>query len=298
MGRSSREPEHSYLDFAAVGQAGAGRYIAGTAIILFCWLIVGGIFGALGQLGEFPIWLRQTILLLSFIPLIGSVLLVVRFLHDRPWRSVITPFTKINPRLIARGLLIWVVILAVVTLVALPIFGEKYRFTYDAGRFWPLLLVVVLLTFIQTSAEEVFFRGYLSQWLALGRRNIWLIAVVNGVLFTLVHLANPEVLNFSGTEFLLATVPYFAFGFVFAWVSVTSGSIELALGAHFINNVAAFLVVSQPGSPTDGATLFTTVDASALSAAVTTIVVAVVFWLLTRRVRATGTPMPVAPAPS
>jgi hypothetical protein len=97
----------------------------------------------------------------------------------------------------------------------------------------PLLLVGLLLIPLQTSAEEVFVRGYLLQ--ATGRltRNPLLLSVMNGVLFTLPHLANPE----AAGQLLAAALSWFTFGVLFTLVTLRSGSLDYALGMHAGNNL-------------------------------------------------------------
>jgi membrane protease YdiL (CAAX protease family) len=63
---------------------------------------------------------------------------------------------------------------------------EPKRFCFSCPSSW-------LLTSIQASAEELLFRGYLLQGTGLVTRRTVLLTVVNGVLFAVLHLSNPEV---------------------------------------------------------------------------------------------------------
>ena len=51
---------------------------------------------------------------------------------------------------------------------------------------------------------------------------------MNGFIFALPHLANPEV----GGEDLIRIVGYIAVGTGWAWVTLRDGTLELAIGAH------------------------------------------------------------------
>lgn len=303
--RKRLDPQHSYLDFAAEGRGGARWYLAGTAIVLASWLVGGSVLSAAvwavaalltGQpltdpLGG-PPWLNTLFILSSFIPFAAAVLFVVPVIHQRPWRSVITPFTRISVPLIIRGAVTWLIALGLVTGAGYVLVDEGWEWTFTASAFWPLAVVVLTLTFIQTTAEELFFRGYLTQWVATKWRSIWLLAIFNGVFFMIPHLANPEFLQFSGTDLILAAVPYFAFGFLFAWVSYTSGTIELAIGAHFANNLIAFLFFSAPETPTEGGSLISVSEPSAVALAVSSLLSMVIFYLLNRRSVGRGEPLP------
>jgi hypothetical protein len=55
------------------------------------------------------------------------------------------------------------------------------------------LPVALVLTPLQASVEEFFFRGYLMQGIALKTRNAIIPIVLSSFLFMLPHLLNPEV---------------------------------------------------------------------------------------------------------
>jgi uncharacterized protein len=316
------DPPHSYLDFATVGPSSGWRYASGTGIIVVIWLVLGGIFTSVlliaGVLfttlasgvdpnsadldpdtllsgSGLPAWLWMLFTFISFVPFILATFLVVRYLHDRPWRSVITPFQRINWRLVGKGALIWLIPLAIGLAISLIWDRDSLDWQFEASSFIPFAVVVVTFTLIQTSAEEVFFRGYLAQWLASYRRNIYVISFVTAAIFASMHIPNAVLLGFgSGPNFILGMLPYFMVGFVWAWISYTSGTLELAIGAHFINNFVAFLFITTPDFP-EGAGLFGTDEVSALGSAISTLLACVVFWFLLRKTRGTGDPLPLQP---
>lgn len=322
--RTPYDPDHSFLDFARVGRWGTGSYVLGTILILIAWFIIGGLltaviagfglvfgsgseellsgdsadpfsFGTDSDLG-LPPWAFMFMTLIGFLPFGASVLLVVRYVHGRPWQSVITPFRRVNWSLVAKGALMWAVPMIGFALIGLALGFDDMSWNYDPAKFWPFAIVVLALTFIQTSSEELFFRGYLGQWLASRRRSIFFISLITALVFASVHIPNALLLGFGGglVEMVVGMVPYFAIGFVLAWVSYTSGTIELALGAHFLNNLLAFLLVSTDDLPVDGA-LFEAGETNAFSTAVTGLLSCVIFWLLVRRSKGSGEPLPLVP---
>lgn len=319
VGASGSSPPSSFLQFSTVGRASGGSYVLGTLLIVLAWIFVGGALtlaitvagmvssgsltdslangDPLALAADLPIapWVLVAATLASIVPLGIAVLVVVRYVHLRPWRSVITPFRRISIALIAKGALLWLLPLVLVAVAAVLVGLDSVRWNYQPGAFWPLAAVVLLLTFFQTTSEELFFRGYLSQWLALRGPRIWLISLANAALFGAVHLANPLLAGYRGGDYLVSIVPYFVIGFVWAWVSCTSGTIELAIGAHFVNNMVAFLLISPPELGVDSGGLFVVESTSAWSSTVTAVAVALVFWLLVRRIRATGVAAPLQP---
>lgn len=109
---------------------------------------------------------------------------------------------------------------------------------------WLLFLLPALVgIFIQTSAEEVLFRGYIQQQLAARFKSplIWL--VLPSVLFGLAHYA-PD--DYGGNAWLVviwATV----FGMIAADLTARSGTLGPAIALHFVTNTSAFLLIAPQG---------------------------------------------------
>jgi hypothetical protein len=79
------------------------------------------------------------------------------------------------------------------------------------------------------------------------------LAAVNGVIFALPHLANPEVAG----EDLIRIAGYVAVGYVWAWVTLRDQTMELAIGAHAANNIFAAILVGYVGSAIPSVSLWT-----------------------------------------
>ena len=118
----------------------------------------------------------------------------------------------------------------------------------------PFALLALVFTPIQTTAEEVFFRGYLVQGASLISSNFVFLAVASGVLFMLPHLANPGL----DSGFLLVALYHFGFGAFLAWISLKDGTLELAIGAHAANNLFGAIVLGFEGSALNTPSLFLT----------------------------------------
>ena len=74
---------------------------------------------------------------------------------------------------------------------------EEYVFNFKWRTFLPLLFLGTLLIPIQTSTEELLFRGYLLQGFGVLFKNRWLPLILTSVLFVGLHYANPEVDQFG-----------------------------------------------------------------------------------------------------
>ena len=250
------------------------RWIVGTFIILLGWLAIGAILTAL-LAGLFDLdlaalagtdkesleiirgyepWQAASALLISFLPLLLLPIGLHRLLLKRPLREL---FTR-SGRSFGREVLIGAAVMALLLLVTgIPDFiinNSTYSWSFDSARFLPYLLVALTLIPIQTTAEEVFYRGWIQQRLENGRRSIWVVSIVGGILFALPHLGNPEV---SG-NLLLPILGYGSTGFMLTWVTMRDQSMGLAVGAHGANNILAGLIVSSADSALPSASLWVT----------------------------------------
>lgn len=115
-------------------------------------------------------------------------------------------------------------------------------------RFLPLALLGIL---IQTGAEELVFRGYIQGQLAARFASplVWL--TVPTVLFGFAHYS-PQDMG-ENTWIVVATTGLF--GLAASDLTARTGSLGLAWGLHFANNVMAILLISVMGG-LDGLALF------------------------------------------
>lgn len=308
-----RDPSPSYLDWATVGRGSGWRYLSGTVLILLIWfigqaffivpgvLLLGGEFTADGQLSIPVPWGELLVSLASFIPFFIATPLIVRWLHRRPALTVVTPFRRLNVRLMVVGAAAWSVTMIGLTVVGLALGGgDTIRWNFQPEVFFPALAIAVTILLVQTTAEELFFRGYLLQWFSKATRNTWVLAAASGLLFGLPHLANPEVAAASGFGYLVALLTYFATGFALAVVSIRSGTIELAIGAHFINNFFNVVFLTVENSALGAPSLWVDSASDINTAAIGSVLSAVIFIALTWRVRGVGVvrPIPEPPPPT
>ena len=110
-----------------------------------------------------------------------------------------------------------------------------------------ILLIIISFIFIpfQAAFEEVLFRGYLMQGLAVMARNRWFPLVMTSLLFGLMHAFNPEVKEFG---FFTMMPQYVLFGLIFGIVTILDDGIEAAIGAHTANNLFLCIMVTHESS--------------------------------------------------
>jgi hypothetical protein len=148
---------------------------------------------------------------------------------------------------------LWFCIAASIAIVEALLFPGRYVLTFQPLTLLVFAIFALVLIPIQTSAEEVFFRGYLLQWIGLRLKNKWILSFLNGVLFFLPHAANPEM----AVNSLLVGLGYFAIGFFFTLITVQDNGMELALGMHAANNLFAVLFANYKVTALPSPALFT-----------------------------------------
>lgn len=270
------------MDFISATEKGKNafwRYAAGITIVLIFWLVLGALpvlaaylwvqidgnpetaidlaTGAIEGAGPLVAYLvPQT----TFPIFLLGIFAAVRGLHNRGLRTLVTPARRIDWERVAVGFGTWLLLAMLMTGLEILLFPGAFRWSGVEPVTYVFFLVLALIfTPIQTSTEELFFRGYLLQ--ATGRltgsRTVarrLLAAVINGVLFALPHALNPEVE--LGPVLLMGY--YFGMGAFLAWVTLRDGTAELALGAHAANNLFVALLINFERSALQTPALVTT----------------------------------------
>jgi len=191
------------------------------------------------------------LMVLLFPFLLGTILLwlYMKVVHKRPFITLITPFKKINWRLLGGGSFIWFLILAASEGIGFIMYPENYEFRFEWGTFIPLLLVSLTFLFVQTSFEELLFRGYFMQWMGKYFQSAWWPLIITSVVFGLFHSFNPEMTEYGWSVMIM----YITMGFTLGYVTLMSRSLELALGMHFANNffTSVFINFDESALQTD-----------------------------------------------
>ncbi|WP_420582927.1 CPBP family intramembrane glutamic endopeptidase [Reichenbachiella sp.] len=143
--------------------------------------------------------------------------------------------------------------------------------------FLPLVLIAVLLIPIQTTFEEYILRGYFAQGVAGLTKNRWLAVLVPGLVFALLHAFNPEV---EAHGFWTVMPQYITFGLLFGLISVLDDGIELAIGAHAVNNVFLALFLTNKDSVLQTPAVFEQLEVYPMRDTITLVVLSVVFFIV------------------
>ena len=175
-------------------------------------------------------------------------------------------------------------ILSLITLALPFLFGDTSHlvFQFEPVHFLILVVISLLLFPFQTSFEELLFRGYLMQWSALLFKYRWVAVVITGVLFGILHGANPEVEEFG---MWVALPQYILMGLILGFVAVKDDGMELSLGLHMANNIIAAITITSDSSTLQTHALFKDLHPTASHFDTLTMLVAgVIFiWICNRK---------------
>lgn len=180
------------------------------------------------------------LMLLSFVVGLLALIICVKALHKKKLKWVITSRDKVDWKRFFYGFFLWSIISIVLIGATILLIPENFVWNFKLGPFLTLLLVSVLFIPLQTSMEELLFRGYLMQAFGLLVKNRWFPLFITSIMFGLLHGANPEVAKIG----YIALVFYIGTGFLFGITTLMDEGTELALGMHAVNNIIAALFVT------------------------------------------------------
>jgi membrane protease YdiL (CAAX protease family) len=285
---------NTYLDLVHQGKNDWWRYVLAVLLILCMWQILGALpsvfllvwtmisnnlpanAGA-GDLlpGTDPL-VSFVVLMLASVFFVLGVYLAVRFIHRRPFRTLITPARSMAWGRLLQGFGVWFVLAGLMSVLEAVLYPGRYVWTPDLRHFIPFVFLALILVPIQTSAEEFFFRGYILQGLGLRVRSIWALSVISGVLFMVPHFLNPE----ASVNYALMGLYYFSMGAFLAYITLCDGRLELALGVHAANNLFSALFANYTVTVMPSPSLFTVTVLDAVYSVPAALIGMVIFALL------------------
>lgn len=224
------------------------RMVAGVAIIAVCWFgtTMAVIFGG-SYLSGYP---AQQFLgtagglfatLTSFAGIWLGVWIAMRLLHREKLSRLFGNSARIARSGFLKGLLAVLITSLLTELAYLALLPEVARGPVALGTWVLLLLPVLFFTFVQTSSEELLFRGYLQRGLAYRFRSPIAWAVLPTVAFTIMHWnpASPLAMNIA------VMIAIGAFAALLALLVYATGNLGAAMGAHLGNNFVGFALISH-----------------------------------------------------
>jgi hypothetical protein len=184
---------------------------------------------------RFLIWI-----IVPFLFVIVGLLSSIHFLHKRPILSLFTARKKIDFKRIFFSFLVMTIVLSL--FLVLQIYtSNNLTFQFNFEKFLPLLLISLFLLPIQTTCEELIFRGYALQGIKQRTASNLAAILISGTMFGAIHYGNPEI-EAIGNHIIIY---YILVGIFLSFITYLDDGIELALGYHAANNIFAAIMVTN-----------------------------------------------------
>lgn len=250
-----------FMTAAFTGRNAFWRYFTGTitpflasnligSLPLLAVMFTSAVEGVIPQKGGMPDFeamginlnLGFVLSVFPFILALIAIIFLVKPLHNRSFGTVINGGRKIRWGRIFLAALVWIAVSSLWMVYSLKSDPGNFRLNNTSGSLLTLALLALALIPFQAAFEEILFRGYLMQGLAVWTRNRWLPILLTSLLFGLMHGLNPEVKQYG---FLTMMPQYIFFGLLFAVLTMLDDGIEVAIGAHSANNIFLSVLITH-----------------------------------------------------
>ncbi len=172
--------------------------------------------------------------------------------QGRSVRSLIAPIEKLRWPIVGTVLIVEVVVFVATTLIDVVALGGVYEFAgfdrSDALWLGPILLAVL----VQTSGEDVLFKGYLFRQLGAVTKIFWLAPTIIVAFFVSLHLGNDDTQSAP----LLIFAAFVLSDIAIIYLLMRTGGMEVPLVMHWTNNAFIFLVIAERETQSNDLTLF------------------------------------------
>lgn len=181
-----------------------------------------------------------TLLLFPFAAVFFTLILAYPKIHKSSVLQLFTSRVKLDWKRVSFSFGLWFLLLGLMLLLDL-VLGAELALQFDPLAF--IILFFISFTFLpmQTTVEEVLFRGYLFQQIGKVFPTGWAGILITGTLFGLMHGSNPEIMEL-GSFFII----YYIITGIFLGILVhMDEGLELSLGYHAANNIFASIIVTN-----------------------------------------------------
>lgn len=216
--------------------------------------------GAIPDSNSLSASLNMNFFLMMFVFAVGlfATVLLIRVLHKRSFPETVNGTKKVRWGRCFFGFGIWFGLSLIYMAIGYYLEPEQYTFQLEWSTFIPLFFLVIIMVPLQTTYEELTFRGYLAQGVGAWTKSRWMVVVLPGILFGLMHVANPEVSEFG---FWKMMPQYILFGLIWGLAAVLDDGIELPMGMHAAQNISGCLLMTHESSALQTPAMFSvTID--------------------------------------
>ena len=247
--------------YIAPNEASAGRWIAALLISLAVGSVLGLPFADfLDDTENFVMGIPYADFfgLLAFVFLFWALVLAIRFVGKTSLKDFILGVGgSVDIKLCLRILGLYALGFAIPYLLTL---GNLRVQTVDWGQFGFLLLFMSLVAWMQTTWEELLYRGLFLRWACKNKirytKRVPVAAVISSLAFAISHAANPEVTSQFGIYTVIAVISYTVPGFMLFLADLHFGNLLPGILIHWLNNFLLFTLLSSKLRAVSVPTLF------------------------------------------
>ncbi len=168
------------------------------------------------------------------------LLVCVKLIHRHTIQSLFTSRLSFDWKRFFFSFSIWGGVMSVLLLISIYTVGN-IDWNFNPLTFFMLLLIALFILPIQTSFEEILFRGYLFRGFRHALKKGVFTVLITGILFGSLHFANPEVQHLGYTVLIF----YIMNGVFLGLIVLMDDGLELSLGYHAANNIFAVIIVTN-----------------------------------------------------
>ncbi|WP_171572990.1 type II CAAX prenyl endopeptidase Rce1 family protein [Flavobacterium sp. CLA17] len=199
-------------------------------------------------------WLTNyTVNTIPFFFLFIGVYIATQWIHQRRFFTLINSTASIQWNRLILGFCVWFLLLGIQLLIELSWAPQHFEWSFHPLQWLVFLLLALILTPLQTSTEELLFRGYFLQSVGQLIKPPVVLAIATSLPFAMAHFGNSEMNRGS----LWTGLTYGVLSLFLAAVTLKDNRLELALGIHAANNLFILLIVNSADSSLRSPSLLT-----------------------------------------
>ena len=179
------------------------------------------------------------LMMLPFTLVFFTLLICLTKIHKLPLLAVFTSRNAFDWKRFFIAFSWWSLMVLAVTCIEL-LLHKNFQLVFNAQKFFTLFLLSIILLPLQTSSEELVFRGYILQGIKKRTGSILSSILISGFMFGMMHISNPEIAKI-GYHILIY---YIIVGVVLGAIVYYDSGLELSLGFHAANNLITALLIT------------------------------------------------------
>lgn len=241
-----KKKEKQYI---APNECSTKRWIAVAAVGIIAGFILAFPALILAQKADIFMGIRYAEIFghLGFVGLFAGIVLAIKFVGKTSMKDFILGVGgKVNKKecLTVMGLYALGFVIAYLLVVK----NIRVR-DVNPGEFAFLILFMLLTTWLQTTYEELVFRGLFIRWACKNEvgftKKAIIGAAISSVLFALMHVPNAEVTTQSGIRIVIGILNYAVPGLLMYIANLHFGSLVPGILIHWVNNFLLFTVIAS-----------------------------------------------------